>query len=137
MNSLNQPHLTGAKPEDLRQRFPQYLKYGSKLDRAISTALAGGVKEHRFFPSGRTIYTVVGNLGDEFIDPEKPYCSCSHFFFRVLGHKDELCYHLLSYKIASDSRLLDAITFSDDEYSSVLAAVVSDVFRVLALAGNP
>jgi len=122
---------TEASAEDLRLRFPQYLKHGTKLDRAINAALARAVKEHRFLPSGRRIYTVVGNLGDEFIDPERPYCSCSHFFFRVLGHKDELCYHLLSYAIASESGLIDVVTFSDEEYSPFMAAVVRDIFRTL------
>jgi len=128
---------TEVSAESLKQRFPQYHKYGSKLDRALEVVLNGGVKEHHFLPSGRRIYTVVGNLGDEFIDPEKPYCSCSHFFFRVLSHKDELCYHLLSYSIASESGMLDTVTFSDEEYSSVVAAVVSDVFRILGHEGNP
>jgi predicted nucleic acid-binding Zn finger protein len=123
--------------ESLRARFPQYLRYGSKLDRAIEVVLSGGVKEHRFLPSGRRIFTVVGNLGDEFVDPEKPYCSCSHFYFRVLGHKDETCYHLLSYKIASACSMVDTITFSDEEYSSVFAAVALDVFHILERGGNP
>ena len=115
----------------LEQRFAKYAKHGSKFDKAIETVLAHGVKEHRFLPSGRTIHTVVGNLGDEFIDPGRPYCSCSHFFFRVLGHRDELCYHLLGFMMASESERVDVITFSDEEYNSVLAAIVGDVFYVL------
>lgn len=138
MRCLNQYHLkTEANVESLKQRFPQYHKYGSKLDRALKVVLNHGVKEHQFLPSDRRIYTVVGSLGDEFINPEKPYCSCSHFFFRVRGRKDELCYHLLSYMIASESRLLDTITFSDEEYFSLMAAVVSDVFRIPGRSDNP
>jgi predicted nucleic acid-binding Zn finger protein len=122
--------------DDIKQRFTRYSRYGSKLDRAVETVLAHNVKEHLFLPSGRKIYTVVGKLGDEFIDPEKPYCSCSNFFFRVAGHKDELCYHLLSYAIASESKRLDTITFDDEEYDSMLAAVIKDVFRVLDHSGG-
>src|SRR5208337_4108335 len=58
----------------LKRQFAKYAKYGRKFDRAVETVVAGGVKEHRFLPSKRKILTVVGNLGDEFIDPEKPYC---------------------------------------------------------------
>jgi len=112
-------------------KFPEYTKYGSKLDRAIDTVLAGGVKESVFLPSGRKVITVVGRLGDEFIDPDRPYCSCSNFFFRVLGGREETCYHLLSYRMASRTGKLDVVKFSDEEYGAYLAATVRDVFEVL------
>jgi predicted nucleic acid-binding Zn finger protein len=115
----------------LKRQFAKYAKYGRKFDRAVETVVAGGVKEHQFLPSKRKILTVVGNLGDEFIDPEKPYCSCSNFFFRVLGQRDELCYHLLSYMIASESNRIEVTAFDDEEYDALLSAVVNDVFLVL------
>ncbi len=117
--------------ETVKKAFGKYAKHGSKLDRAVETVIAGGVKEHRFLPSGRTIDTVVGRLGDEFVDARKPYCSCSHFFFRVLNGKEELCYHLLSHEIASELGRIDVVTFDDDEYGRVFATVVGDVFSVL------
>jgi predicted nucleic acid-binding Zn finger protein len=115
----------------LRAKFSGYAKHGLKLDRAIETVLAGGVKESVFLPSGRKVTTVVGRLGDEFIDPDKPYCSCSNFFFRVLGGREETCYHLLSYRIAAETGKLDVVKFSDEEYGAYLAATVRDVFEVL------
>jgi predicted nucleic acid-binding Zn finger protein len=117
--------------ERAKRAAAKYSGYGSKADQAIKTALAGGVKEHRFVPSGRTIYTVVGSEGDEFVDPKKAYCSCSHYFFRVLGGRDETCYHLLSYKIASELGALDVTTFDDEEYGQVFSTIVRDVFGVL------
>jgi predicted nucleic acid-binding Zn finger protein len=117
--------------EALKEKFAEFAKYGPKLDRAIDTVLAGGVKESRFLPSGRRVTTVVGRLGDEFIDPEKPYCSCSNFFFRVLGGREEICYHLLSHKIASRTGKVDIIQFSDEEYGPYLVATIRDVFEVL------
>lgn len=113
------------------QDFPKYARYGSKFRKALDTVANGGVKEHRFLPSGRTVFTVVGQTGDEFIDPEKPYCSCSNFYFRVMGRREELCYHLLSYRMASESKSVDVVTFSDEEYDAVLSAILRDVFRVL------
>lgn len=120
----------------LREKLAEYERHGSKLDRAIDTVLAGGVKESRFLPSGRRVTTVVGRLGDEFIDPEKPYCSCSNFFFRVLGGREEVCYHLLSYKIAAKLGKVDVIEFSDEEYGPYLAATVRDVLEVLRKSGS-
>ncbi len=117
--------------EALRSRVQEFEKYGTKLDRAVDTVLAGGVKESLFLPSQRKVITVVGRLGDEFIDPDKPYCSCSNFFFRVLGGREEICYHLISYRIAAKTGRLDTVEFSDDEYGPYLAAIVHDVFEVL------
>ena len=122
--------------ESLKAEFPELEKYGSKLDKAIDTVLAGGVKEIVFLPSGRKVITVVGRLGDEFVDPDKPYCSCSNFFFQVLGGREATCYHLLSYNIASKVGKLDVIEFSDDEYGAYFAAAVRDVFEVLRKSGH-
>ena len=80
--------------------------------------------------------TVVGRLGDELIDPERPYCSCSNFFFRVLGGREETCYHLLSYRIAAKTGNLDTVTFSDEEYGLYLAATIGDVFEVLSKSSS-
>ena len=98
--------------------------------------MAHGVKECRFLPSGRKIITVVGRLGDEFVDPERPYCSCSNFYFHVLGGREETCYHLISYRIAAKSGKLDVIEFNDEEYGPYLVAVVQDVFDVLQKSGS-
>ena len=120
-----------SEKESLRSEFPEFQRYGTKLERAIDAVLAGAVKEARFLPSGRKVITVVGRLGDEFIDPERPYCSCSNFFFRVVGGREETCYHLLSYKVAVKAGKLDVIDFSDEEYGPYLSATVLDVFDVL------
>lgn len=123
--------MANENREEFKRRFGEFSRYDRKFDKAVDTVLAGGVKENRFLPSGRKLLTVVGNLGDEFIDPEKPYCSCSHFFFRVLSGKDELCYHLLSYKIAFQAGRVEVTKFSDEEYGPVLKAIIGDVFSVL------
>jgi len=123
---------TSSQPDEgLKQELGEFSRHGRKFDRALATVLAGGVKESRFVPSGRKILTVVGKLGDEFIDPEKPYCSCSNFFFRVSNGKEETCYHLLSYRIASQVGKVDTVEFSDEEYTRVLRAVVIDVFSTM------
>jgi predicted nucleic acid-binding Zn finger protein len=77
------------------------------------------------------VISVVGSLGDEFVDPERPYCSCSNFFFRVIGGREEICYHLLSYKIAEKTGRIDVLEFIDDEYGPYYSATVRDVFDVL------
>ena len=95
------------------------------------------MKGHRFLPSGRTIYTVVGQLGDEFIDPRRPYCSCSNFYFRVLAKREDICYHLLSYAMAEEAGAVDWVDFSDEEYDALLAAISRDVFAVIDKSAGP
>ena len=120
------------RKEILKSQVPEFAKFGAKFDRAIDTVLAGGVKESRFLPSGRKLFTVVGRLGDEFIDPRRPYCSCSNFFFRVIGGREDACYHLLSYRIAAKTGHVDVVEFSDEEYDYYLMATVRDVLELLS-----
>ena len=115
----------------LVERAAEFAVHGKKFEKAIATVLTGGVKEARFSPSGRRVISVLGTLGDEFIDPEKPYCSCGNFYFRVTRGKEDLCYHLISYKIAHAAQRTDIIAFSDDEYGDYLRALIADVFEVL------
>ena len=122
--------------DDLRAKVPEFVKYGTKFRKAIEAVLSGGVKECRFQPSGRSLFTVVGRLGDEFIDPGRPYCSCSNFYFRVIEGREETCYHLLSYRIASRFGMLDIVQFSDEEYRPYVAAAINDVFAVLGKKGG-
>jgi predicted nucleic acid-binding Zn finger protein len=117
--------------DDLNARFSRYAEYGPKFTKAVQTVASGSVKEHKFEPSGRTVYTVVGKYRDEFIDPEKPYCSCSNFFFRVRRGHEETCYHLLSFRIASELDSIDRITFDDEEYDGLVLAIMNDVFTTL------
>ena len=115
----------------IRDRFPELAKYASKFDKAIDTVLSRGVKECRFTPSGRKIIVVVGRFGDELIDPEKPYCSCANFYFKVIQGKEELCYHLISYRIASKAGLMDTMEFGDEEYGPYFTATVDDIMAAL------
>jgi len=122
--------------EPLRAASKKYASYGPMYERAVTTVISGGVKEHRFGPSGRVILTVVGSGGDEFIDPAKPYCSCSDFFFRVLNGHSKLCYHILSHLIASDLGKMDTVHLGDEEYGQFYTLVVRDVFNVLDRSGG-
>ena len=119
------------KRQELKSQAVEFARHKRKFEKAIDTVLAGGVKECRFSPSGRRVFSVVGTLGDEFIDPEKPYCSCSNFFFCVTYGREEICYHLLSYRIAAKTGRVVVVEFSDDEYDEYSSAIVTDVFEIL------
>jgi len=121
----------GSSKEELTSRFSHYERYGKKFSKAVDAVVSGSVKKHVFVPSQRVIFTVVGRDSEEFIDPDRPYCSCNNFFFRVFGSEEELCYHLLSYKVATESKCFDTITFSDEEYLFLLRALSRDILANL------
>ncbi|MDG6933082.1 MAG: hypothetical protein JRN68_00115 [Nitrososphaerota archaeon] len=112
--------------QDIKTKFPDFQWYGRRFDKAVALIAAGGVKKHVFVPSNTTIYTVVGFVGDEFIDPARPYCSCGDFFFNVMRKKEEFCHHLLAYKMA-EKLGFDVITFHDDEYGAFVSALSMDI----------
>ncbi len=97
------------------------------VERAVDAVLQGRVKEHVFLPSNHAIRTVVGRNGDEFIDPELPFCSCNHFFFSVLGGRSKTCYHLLASSIASDRNLTTRTVFHDEEFLYFLRLISLDL----------
>ena len=125
-----------SEQDKLASKVPEFARYGTKFRKAVETVLAGGVKEVRFRPSGRKIIVVVGRLGDEFIDPERPYCSCSNFYFKVQRGREDACYHLLSYWIAAKTGRIDVLEFDDEEYSPYFSATINDVFEILGRKGG-
>ncbi len=115
--------------EELASRFPQYSQHQSQFEKAIEAAFGGCVKRHTFLPSGRCVYTVVGSNADEFIDPDKSFCSCESYFYGVLSTKVKYCYHILSYKIADESGLIQDVRFDDEEYDTFMRLLASDVLH--------
>ena len=120
---------TVESKEELASRFARYSKDQSQFERAIEAALGGCVKRHVFLPSGRYVYTVVGSNADEFVDPDKPFCSCESYFYGVLSTKVKYCYHILSYKIADESGLVQEVRLDDEDYDTFMRLLASDVLH--------
>jgi predicted nucleic acid-binding Zn finger protein len=87
------------------------------------------VKRHTFLPSGRSVFTVVGRNAEEFIDPKRQFCSCESYFYGVLSAKVKNCYHILSFKIADESGLIEEIRFDDEEYDAFFQLLACDVLH--------
>jgi len=95
-------------------------------DRVQTTISEKRVKFHIFEPSQREVWTVVGRGKEHWLDPENEYCSCRGFYFGRLSGKKS-CYHLESVLLAKKENLAEKILFSDDEYVSFIANLVSDL----------
>ena len=120
--------MTTPEPaEELISRFAAATGRRDHLKRAAEAVVDGCVKSHVFLPSGRVLLTVVGRSGDEFIDPAGPFCSCSHFYFRVMSGRDQTCYHLLAYEMARDTQRIDRVEMHDEEFGAFLRMLASDL----------
>ncbi|MXY37532.1 MAG: hypothetical protein F4Y82_02610 [Cenarchaeum sp. SB0665_bin_23] len=80
----------------------------------------GQIKVHRFMPSGRCIWTVIGREAEHWMAPSLNYCSCPAYYY----NSNILCYHL---KCASNKDLTDYVDFSDDEFDDFISALLQDV----------
>ena len=118
-----------APPDDLAGQLAEFQRYGAKFTRALAVLRARSVKRHRFEPSGREIWTVVGVAGEQLVDEAQPYCSCHHFHYRVLDGQDETCYHLLAVRMARRTGLYDEVRLRDDEHYDLLRYLLRDIAR--------
>ncbi|MDC0209809.1 hypothetical protein OAP30_01145 [Nitrosopumilus sp.] len=84
------------------------------------------VKLHLFEPSQRKIWTVVGKTEEHWVDPDGCFCSCPGFYFGSINGKTS-CYHLDSIQYAKNQNKFETIIFSDDEFSSFLDGLISDL----------
>jgi len=95
-------------------------------ERVQTMVLERRVKLHVFEPSQRKIWTVVGKNNEHWIDPDGVYCACPGFYFGKLNGKTT-CYHLDSARLAIDENRVETVVFSDDEFSSFMSGIISDL----------
>ena len=95
--------------------------FGDRFIKALQALNEGRVRKNVFSPSGRLIWTVVGEKGEYQILPLATFCSCNDFYFRVLSHETFLCYHLLAQKIAGALDRYVILEKDDGDYSSLLS----------------
>jgi len=74
-----------------------------------------------FKPSGREIWIVAGRAAKYQVIPDSRFCSCADFYFRVVGRKKELCYHVIAQQLAEASNSFNTETLNDESYQKVLS----------------
>ncbi len=115
--------------------MPIYHSVGKKcMERVEIIAYRKAVKLHVFMPSKRTIWTVVGNRYEYWINPPD-YCTCKDYYFRaralaIEGKGGETsCYHLKAVEIAKARGMVDEVHFHDDEYYDFIRALIDTIYR--------
>lgn len=67
---------------------------------AMRLVQQGKIRQVNFRPSGRTVWVVTGRKKEYQVMPESMFCTCDDYYFRVMGHKKQLCYHLIAQNLA-------------------------------------
>ena len=93
----------------------------------------GRVKLHKFQPSGRELWTVIGNYGDHLILINDDYCSCRGFYFSLMRQKPSSCYHLKAYKIAKQSKKYSSVEISDYDYETFFKLLTKSIKKQIEL----
>ncbi len=99
----------------------------ARQSRAEEAANTGRVKRHIFKPSGREVWSVVGRSVDHYIDLDQPYCSCRDFYYQLIRGLEPTCYHIEAAKIAKRTQRYITLTLQDEEYQTILAAIIKDL----------
>ncbi|MEM2896132.1 MAG: hypothetical protein QXG01_00920 [Candidatus Bathyarchaeia archaeon] len=94
--------------------------FSKRFENAMRLIDEGRIKKYTFLPSGRVIWSVSGRKADYQIIPNINYCSCDDYYFRVLNHKKQLCYHLIAQKIAEITRKFKEERLQDREYELII-----------------
>ncbi len=79
----------------------------------------GKVNRLSFSPSGRIVWTVSGKKGTYQVVPESLFCTCDDYYFRVMGKKKQLCYHLIAQQLAEAMGRHSKDELRDGDYETV------------------
>ncbi len=115
--------ITRAKRIGKAERTWLLHVFSDRYTKALTALEAGRVRKHVFSPSGRTIWTVVGEEREYQILPAAKFCSCNDFYFRVLSHEAFLCYHLIAQKLAEALGQYVVIKEGDEKSKALLSVL--------------
>jgi len=98
----------------------------TKQEKIDSIITERRIKLHKFTPSNREIWTVVGKDKEHWIDPDTKFCSCSGFYFGMIKNNTP-CYHIESIILAKKEKKFEKIEFLDEEFESFISGIVRDL----------
>jgi len=102
------------------------IKISSRIDKLINN---GGVKLHKFLPSNREIWTVIGSLGDQIIFINNNYCTCKALYFSIMRNNFQICYHLQAVLTAQKNEKYVIIEISDYDYYNFISLLTKSICK--------
>jgi predicted nucleic acid-binding Zn finger protein len=98
----------------LEEKFPKV------FNEALQLVYTKRVKKYIFKPSCRVLWVVSGRRDDYQVIPEANFCSCNDFYFRVIGGKKRVCYHLIAQKIAEALKMYEEKELSNSDHEKIM-----------------
>jgi len=109
----------GTLTDEMRTVLSQ--TFQKRSDQALVLVEEGKVTRFKFGPSGRTVWAVAGRKGEYQVLPESMFCTCDDYYFRVMGRKKQLCYHLIAQQLAEATGKHRSDSLRDADYEVVTA----------------
>ena len=110
---------TRSVPNDLRSLLEK--TFDKRFTEATRLVEQGKVRQVNFSPSRRTIWVVKGRKGEYQVVPESMFCTCDDYYYRVMGNKKQLCYHLIAQHLAAALDKQQRSEMTDGEYAGFTA----------------
>ena len=109
----------GTMNDELKTTMEDTFK--KRFQQGLALVEQGKVRRFRFEPSGRNVWVVDGRKGEYQVVPESMFCTCDDYYFRVMGHKRQLCYHLIAQYLAEALGRYGKFSSVDAEYAGFTA----------------
>jgi predicted nucleic acid-binding Zn finger protein len=95
--------------------------FSNRFERAMKIVKSRGVTKYIFTPSDRIVWTIQGRSDKYHVMPKILYCNCDDFYYRVLGGKHGVCYHLLAQFLAENLGTYTNQELPDRQYKIIIS----------------
>ncbi len=109
-------HRTGTLTEKMKGVLDE--TFQKRSQQALDLVTGSKISRFNFSPSGRVVWIVSGRKGEYQVLPESMFCTCDDYYFRVMGRKKQLCYHLIAQQLAEAMGKHRQDSLRDTDYAS-------------------
>jgi predicted nucleic acid-binding Zn finger protein len=103
--------------------------FQKRFQQALDLAEGGRVRKYQFTPSRRTVWVVAGRGRDYQVLPDSLFCTCDDYYFRVMEHKKQLCYHIIAQQLSEAVGKYNVIEMTDSRYPEITSKFTSIASR--------
>lgn len=103
--------------------------FQKRFQQALDLAEGGRVRKYQFTPSRRTVWVVAGRGRDYQVLPDSLFCTCDDYYFRVMEHKKQLCYHIIAQQLSEAVGKYNVIEMADSRYPEITSKFTSIASR--------
>ena len=111
--------LSESQREELETTFQK------RFQQALGLAEGEKVRKYHFSPSGRTLWIVTGRGREYQVLPDSMFCTCDDYYFRVMDHKKQLCYHIIAQRLSEAMGKYIMMEMIDSRYPEITSKLTA------------